>query len=135
MTGDPYKTLFVARLVSSSICLSICSLEVILFYSLLQNYETTEHRIKREFESYGPIKRVSVLLCIDQEVVIVLEFGKLVTAQMCIRIIAKNNLRLLALVQFFIFLEILKREHQIYRDLSLGFGKVFGFLLEILALS
>ncbi|KAG6519041.1 hypothetical protein ZIOFF_022530 [Zingiber officinale] len=34
-TGDPYKTLFVARL----------------------NYETTEHRIKREFETYGPIKR------------------------------------------------------------------------------
>ncbi|KAL6012340.1 U1 small nuclear ribonucleoprotein [Asimina triloba] len=34
-TGDPYKTLFVARL----------------------NYETTEHRIKREFEAYGPIKR------------------------------------------------------------------------------
>jgi len=39
VTGDPYKTLFVARL----------------------NYETTEHRIKREFESYGPIKRVSTI--------------------------------------------------------------------------
>ncbi|BAT09659.1 Os10g0115600 [Oryza sativa Japonica Group] len=36
-TGDPYKTLFVARL----------------------NYETSEHRVKREFEAYGPIKRVS----------------------------------------------------------------------------
>ncbi|KAG1348086.1 U1 small nuclear ribonucleoprotein 70 kDa [Cocos nucifera] len=35
VTGDPYKTLFVTRL----------------------NYETTEHRIKREFETYGPIKR------------------------------------------------------------------------------
>ncbi|RZC92563.1 hypothetical protein C5167_029342 [Papaver somniferum] len=35
VTGDPYKTLFVARL----------------------NYETTEHRIKREFDSYGTIKR------------------------------------------------------------------------------
>ncbi|KAI3837526.1 hypothetical protein MKX03_032250, partial [Papaver bracteatum] len=35
VTGDPYKTLFVARL----------------------NYETTEHIIKREFESYGTIKR------------------------------------------------------------------------------
>ncbi|KAL6551874.1 U1 small nuclear ribonucleoprotein [Orobanche gracilis] len=34
--GDPYKTLFVARL----------------------NYETTESRVKREFEAYGPIKRV-----------------------------------------------------------------------------
>ncbi|XP_042436033.1 U1 small nuclear ribonucleoprotein 70 kDa-like [Zingiber officinale] len=38
-TGDPYKTLFVARL----------------------NYETTEHRIKREFETYGPIKRVRLV--------------------------------------------------------------------------
>ncbi|OAY68706.1 U1 small nuclear ribonucleoprotein 70 kDa, partial [Ananas comosus] len=38
VTGDPYKTLFVARL----------------------NYETSEHRIKREFEAYGPIKRVSI---------------------------------------------------------------------------
>lgn len=36
ISGDPYKTLFVARL----------------------NYETTESRIKREFEAYGPIKRV-----------------------------------------------------------------------------
>ncbi|XP_042495742.1 U1 small nuclear ribonucleoprotein 70 kDa-like [Macadamia integrifolia] len=39
VTGDPYKTLFVARL----------------------NYETTEHRIKREFEAYGPIKRVRMI--------------------------------------------------------------------------
>ncbi|KAJ8635226.1 hypothetical protein MRB53_009493 [Persea americana] len=35
VSGDPYKTLFIAKL----------------------NYETTEHRIKREFEAYGPIKR------------------------------------------------------------------------------
>ena len=27
----------------------------------LQNYETTESRIKREFEAYGPIKRVGTL--------------------------------------------------------------------------
>ncbi|XP_068656861.1 U1 small nuclear ribonucleoprotein 70 kDa-like [Aristolochia californica] len=39
ITGDPYKTLFVARL----------------------NFETTEHRIKREFEAYGPIKRVRLV--------------------------------------------------------------------------
>ena len=39
ISGDPYKTLFVARL----------------------NYETTESRIKREFEAYGPIKRVGTL--------------------------------------------------------------------------
>ncbi|RAL52517.1 hypothetical protein DM860_017211 [Cuscuta australis] len=38
-TGDPYKTLFVARL----------------------NYETTESRVKREFEAYGPIKRVRLV--------------------------------------------------------------------------
>ncbi|KAL5229951.1 hypothetical protein ABZP36_028727 [Zizania latifolia] len=38
-TGDPYKTLFVARL----------------------NYEMSEHRIKREFEAYGPIKRVRLV--------------------------------------------------------------------------
>ncbi|XP_052169758.1 U1 small nuclear ribonucleoprotein 70 kDa [Oryza glaberrima] len=38
-TGDPYKTLFVARL----------------------NYETSEHRVKREFEAYGPIKRVRLV--------------------------------------------------------------------------
>ncbi|CDP02035.1 unnamed protein product [Coffea canephora] len=39
ISGDPYKTLFVARL----------------------NYETTESRIKREFEAYGAIKRVRLV--------------------------------------------------------------------------
>uniref|UniRef100_A0A7N0T869 RRM domain-containing protein n=1 Tax=Kalanchoe fedtschenkoi TaxID=63787 RepID=A0A7N0T869_KALFE len=39
VSGDPYKTLFVARL----------------------NYETNESKIKREFEAYGPIKRVRVI--------------------------------------------------------------------------
>ncbi|CAI9763593.1 unnamed protein product [Fraxinus pennsylvanica] len=39
ISGDPYKTLFVARL----------------------NYESTESRIKREFEAYGPIKRVRLV--------------------------------------------------------------------------
>ncbi|CAE6075765.1 unnamed protein product [Arabidopsis arenosa] len=38
-TGDPYKTLFVSRL----------------------NYESSESKIKREFESYGPIKRVHLV--------------------------------------------------------------------------
>lgn len=74
MTGDPYKTLFVARLVSfSDLFLMMSFLSLLLlkiyvvvgihypFFQLAQNYETTEHRIKREFESYGPIKRVSVL--------------------------------------------------------------------------
>ncbi|CAN0861928.1 U1 small nuclear ribonucleoprotein 70 kDa [Linum grandiflorum] len=39
VSGDPYKTLFVSRL----------------------SYETSESRIKREFESYGPIKRVRLV--------------------------------------------------------------------------
>ncbi|XWS45398.1 hypothetical protein CRYUN_Cryun15aG0133100 [Craigia yunnanensis] len=39
ISGDPYKTLFIARL----------------------NYETSESRIKRELESYGPIKRVRLI--------------------------------------------------------------------------
>ncbi|XP_010464955.1 PREDICTED: U1 small nuclear ribonucleoprotein 70 kDa-like [Camelina sativa] len=38
-SGDPYKTLFVARL----------------------NYETSESKIKREFEAYGPIKQVQLV--------------------------------------------------------------------------
>ncbi|CAL9027068.1 unnamed protein product [Prunus brigantina] len=39
ISGDPYKTLFIARL----------------------NYESTESRIKREFDVYGPIKRVRLV--------------------------------------------------------------------------
>ncbi|XP_058228631.1 U1 small nuclear ribonucleoprotein 70 kDa [Rhododendron vialii] len=39
ISGDPYKTLFVARL----------------------NYETSESKVKREFEAYGPIKRVRLV--------------------------------------------------------------------------
>ncbi|KAH1260358.1 U1 small nuclear ribonucleoprotein [Glycine max] len=39
VSGDPYKTLFIARL----------------------SYESTDSRMKREFESYGAIKRVGVL--------------------------------------------------------------------------
>ncbi|KQJ97386.1 U1 small nuclear ribonucleoprotein 70 kDa [Brachypodium distachyon] len=39
VTGDPYKTLFVARL----------------------NYETSEQKVKRDFEAYGPIKRVRLV--------------------------------------------------------------------------
>ncbi|CAA0839571.1 U1 small nuclear ribonucleoprotein 70 kDa [Striga hermonthica] len=39
ISGNPYKTLFVARL----------------------NYETSESRVKREFEVYGPIKQVRLV--------------------------------------------------------------------------
>lgn len=38
-TSDPYRTLFVARL----------------------NYDTTEAKIRREFETYGPIKRICMI--------------------------------------------------------------------------
>lgn len=38
-TSDPYRTLFVARL----------------------NYDTTEAKLRREFESYGPIKRICMI--------------------------------------------------------------------------
>ena len=37
-TLDPYKTLFVARI----------------------NYDTTESKLRREFETYGPVKKVSM---------------------------------------------------------------------------
>ncbi|KII70153.1 U1 small nuclear ribonucleoprotein 70 kDa [Thelohanellus kitauei] len=39
ITSDPYKTLFIARL----------------------SYETTESRLKREFEIYGPIKNIRIV--------------------------------------------------------------------------
>jgi U1 small nuclear ribonucleoprotein len=38
-TSDPYKTLFVGRL----------------------NYDTSEHKLKREFEIYGPVKKVRIV--------------------------------------------------------------------------
>lgn len=65
ISGDPYKTLFVARLVSNTVfyiifldfLLKLIGLTNLNFF-YLQNYETTESRIKREFEAYGPIKRV-----------------------------------------------------------------------------
>lgn len=37
-TSDPYKSLFVSRI----------------------NYDTSESKLRREFEIYGPIKKVSV---------------------------------------------------------------------------
>jgi len=37
--GDPYKTLFVARV----------------------NYDTSESKLRREFEVYGPVRRISVV--------------------------------------------------------------------------
>jgi len=67
VSGDPYKTLFVARLVS--VLLILCKFYFLwftlcsgVFFFLLQNYETTESKIKRELESYGPIKQVGIFL-------------------------------------------------------------------------
>ncbi|KAK4368035.1 hypothetical protein RND71_011827 [Anisodus tanguticus] len=48
VTGDPYKTLFVARL----------------------NYETTESRVKREFEAFGPIKRLHINKLMERRLII-----------------------------------------------------------------
>lgn len=39
ITSDPYKTLFIARL----------------------NYDTTEAKLRREFEAYGPIKKITII--------------------------------------------------------------------------
>ncbi|CAG2103284.1 unnamed protein product, partial [Medioppia subpectinata] len=41
-TSDPYKTLFIARI----------------------NYDTTEAKLRREFEAYGPIKKIG--MCVDK---------------------------------------------------------------------
>lgn len=51
-TEDPYKTLFVSRIVSFFPL-------VISVSKLFQNYETSESKLKREMEQYGKIKRVS----------------------------------------------------------------------------
>ncbi|KAG1362205.1 U1 small nuclear ribonucleoprotein 70 kDa [Cocos nucifera] len=56
ITGDPYKTLFVARLNYETTEHRI-KREFEAYGPIKRNYETTEHRIKREFEAYGPIKR------------------------------------------------------------------------------
>jgi U1 small nuclear ribonucleoprotein len=66
ISGDPYKTLFVARLVSYIFQYSkYGAFSYVLSYlidsTFQQSYETTESRIKREFESYGAIKRVGIL--------------------------------------------------------------------------
>lgn len=66
-TEDPFKTLFVARVVStysrphhaydSSLIAST------LFF--VQNYDTSESKLRREFEVYGPIKKIFVVQNID----------------------------------------------------------------------
>ena len=48
-----------------------------LFHTFcFQNYETTESRIKREFEAYGPIKRVGIIEHPKGAQVFAFRFGK-----------------------------------------------------------
>lgn len=41
-----------------TLCIFIFCFIKLISFTYFQNYETTESRIKREFEAYGPIKRV-----------------------------------------------------------------------------
>lgn len=68
-TEDPFKTLFIARIV--------CILLVDFFFHhpfisinfnqffILQNYDTSESKLRREFEVYGPIKKIVLVHNID----------------------------------------------------------------------
>lgn len=87
VTADPFKTLFVARIVSTASfvmrdCVrktqrsqsyriydvlvyvidnvNICTCHVLC--SFLQNYDTSESKLRREFEIYGTVKKASCLL-------------------------------------------------------------------------
>ena len=64
--GDAFKTLFVARVVSVLLVVSHLEMSMqivhaidVIFIFPFQNYDTTESKLRREFEVYGPIKRVS----------------------------------------------------------------------------
>lgn len=54
--GDPYKTLFISRLVSVSSMRSCCVL-----ISQAQHKNATENDLRREFESFGTIERVRIV--------------------------------------------------------------------------
>lgn len=55
--GDPYKTLFISRLLSI-----VTSLNLYLTNGFfLQNKQATENDISREFERYGKIERIRVV--------------------------------------------------------------------------
>ena len=68
-TGDAFKTLFVARIVSlitSNLFSSFINFLKIQFLHLFkfndfifQNYDTSEAKLRREFEKYGKIKKVT----------------------------------------------------------------------------
>lgn len=71
-TGDPFKTLFVARIVSVTIEIIFLCLNLFHYlisqhvinkrwtYVTFQNYDTSESKLRREFEVYGPIKKVRI---------------------------------------------------------------------------
>jgi len=62
VTADPFKTLFVARIVSIIyIILSKYIIELLhrIHINFLQNYDTSESKLRREFEVYGPVKKVN----------------------------------------------------------------------------
>lgn len=69
VTADPFKTLFVARIVSiifiilSRYIIKLLhriqlNIYLILLFCFLQNYDTSESKLRREFEVYGPVKKV-----------------------------------------------------------------------------
>lgn len=55
-TEDPFRTLFVARIVSKSGIMRNNSGNSLFFF--FQNYDTSEAKLRREFEMYGPIKKI-----------------------------------------------------------------------------
>lgn len=62
LTSDPFKTLFVARVVSSIVFHLIRNHFKPFF---LQNYDTSESKLRREFEMYGPIKKIIMIHDVD----------------------------------------------------------------------
>jgi U1 small nuclear ribonucleoprotein len=54
-TRDPYRTLFVGRLVFQSAFINPC-----MSLSPSQSYDTTESKLRREFEQFGPVKKVAI---------------------------------------------------------------------------
>ena len=55
--GDPYKTLFISRLVRLWLNLSITLTD----HSFPQHKQATESDLRREFEIYGTIERVRIV--------------------------------------------------------------------------
>ena len=53
-TEDPFRTLFVARIVSRT----FNSPRSFSYLSFPQNYDTSEAKLRREFEAHGPIKKI-----------------------------------------------------------------------------